>query len=376
MNTESQPIDQASNSAQPPRLPHPLRITEQSWPEGTVPVVSIWCITYQHVNLIRDAIEGFLMQETTFPVEILIHDDASTDGTADIVREYQAKHPQLIRTVLQTENQYSKGIKPRQFLDPLVRGEFIALCDGDDYWISPHKLQKQVRILEQDPTVALVFHNAWTKHEESRRDYFLNQGIDKSRFTLDEIVERDWFMATASIVFRRNPPLPPEITRYSMVGDMLIQLAACRTGEAVYLDEVSSVYRRHEGGVSEELWKGGDFHYEKFRPNNIWMYWLLRERVFSVSCHEAVERRIRNIVDKILGYAVLRKGMSRNHTLLRNYLFKVVCDNKPECVREEAVRRDGSLWLIMESQFRAFWKKHRKRQIQNFVRKVTNAIER
>ena len=340
-------------------------------------MVSVFCITYNHQKFIREAIEGFLMQETTFSVEIFVHDDASTDGTAQILKEYAEKYPQLFKTVLQTENQYLKT-KFAFFFEYLAkqRGEFIALCEGDDYWTSPSKLEEQVGILNADPTVSLVFHNCWMMHQESRRDWFLNHRIEKERFTLEDVIEREWFMATASIVFRRNPPLPPEIIRYSIVGDMLIQLAACRTGDAVYLDEVSSVYRRHEGGVSEELWKGGDFHYEKFRPNNIWMYWLLRESVFSVSCHEAVERRIRNIVDKILGYAVLRKGMSRNHTLLRSYLFKVVCDNTPECVREEAVRRDGSLWFIMESQFRAFWKKHRKRQIQNFVRKVTNAIER
>ena len=371
---QTEPKTQAS------RLPHPVRLTEQAWPEGTVPVVSIWCITYNHVNFIRDAIEGFLMQETTFPVEILIHDDASTDGTADIVRQYQAKYPQLIRTVLQTENQYSRGreawSRMRESFLAMVRGEFVALCEGDDYWTSPHKLQKQVAVLEQDSTVALVFHNAWVRHEESRHDYFLNHGIDKNRFTLDDIIDRDWFMATASIVFRINPPLPQEISRYSMVGDMLTQLAACRSGDAVYLDEVSSVYRRHEGGVSEELWKGGDFHHEKFRPNNIWMYWLLYERVLAVSAHEAVERRIRNIVDKILAYAVLRKGMSRNYRGLETYFWQVIKDNKPEFVDDEVIEQSGSLWSLMDSQLRVFWKRHRKRQIQNFVRKVTNAIER
>lgn len=341
-----------------------------------MPVVSIKCITYQHADFIRDAIEGFLLQETTFPVEILIHDDASTDGTADIVREYQAKYPQLIRTVLQTENQWSQGRKPNRFIDPLVRGDFIALCEGDDYWTSPHKLENQVRVLEQDPTVALVFHNAWVKHEESRHDYFLNHGIDKSRFTLDDIVERDWFIATASIMFRRNPPLPSEITRYSMVGDMLIQLAACRTGDAVYLDEVSSVYRRHTGGISEELWKGGDFHYEKFRPNNIWMYWLLRERVFSVSSHEAVERRIRSIVDKILGYAVLRKAMSRNYRGLETYLWQIISDNKPEFVDDEVIKQGGSLWSLLYSQLKIFWKKHRKRQARTIIHKVGNFFSR
>ena len=94
-----------------PRLEKPVRISEQVWPDGTVPVVSIFCITYNHVNFIRDAIEGFLIQQTSFPVEIFIHDDASTDGTAEIVKKYAEKYPTLFWTVLQKENQWSKGNK-------------------------------------------------------------------------------------------------------------------------------------------------------------------------------------------------------------------------------------------------------------------------
>ena len=106
VQTESQSVDQTSKVPQPDRLPHPVRITEQVWPEGTVPVVSIFCITYNHEKFIREAIEGFLMQETTFPVEIFIHDDASSDATAQIVKDYAAKFSQLFKMVLQTENQY------------------------------------------------------------------------------------------------------------------------------------------------------------------------------------------------------------------------------------------------------------------------------
>ena len=97
-----------------------------------MPVVTIRCITYNHHNFIRHAIEGFLMQETTFPVEIIIHDDASTDGTAEIVKEYAEKQPQLFRTILQKENQYSSGGWPkvRKMLFSMCRGKFIALCEG------------------------------------------------------------------------------------------------------------------------------------------------------------------------------------------------------------------------------------------------------
>ncbi len=114
-------------------------------------LVSISCITYNHRQYIRDAIKGFLMQRTNFPVGILIHYDATTDGTEEIIREYEKQYPWLIKPVYQAENQYSKhnGIisKIQYGLD---RGKYIAFCEGDDYWTDPYKLQKQVNILESN----------------------------------------------------------------------------------------------------------------------------------------------------------------------------------------------------------------------------------
>lgn len=113
--------------------------------KNITPIVSISCITYNHEDYIRDAIEGFLMQKTTFPVEILIHDDASTDKTADIIREYEKKYPHLIKPIYQTENQYSKGIGvSATYQYPRANGNYITLCEGDDYWTDPYMLQKQV----------------------------------------------------------------------------------------------------------------------------------------------------------------------------------------------------------------------------------------
>lgn len=89
-------------------LPEPIQITEQDWPEGTKPLVTTKTITYMHENYIRDCIEGILMQKTTFPVQVLIHDDASTDATADIMREYESKYPKLIQCFYQKENTYRK----------------------------------------------------------------------------------------------------------------------------------------------------------------------------------------------------------------------------------------------------------------------------
>ena len=114
--------------------------------------VSVMCLTYNHKNFIREALDSFVMQKTTFPFEILVHDDASTDGTDDIVREYIAKYPDLVRGVFQTENQFTKtGEYPYIHIYKLAKGEYIANCDGDDYWVDPLSLQIRVDFMDAHP---------------------------------------------------------------------------------------------------------------------------------------------------------------------------------------------------------------------------------
>ena len=130
-----------------------IELRNNTFDSEVIPLVSINCITYNHKQYIRDAIEGFLMQITNFPVEILIHDDASTDGTVEIIREYEKQYPWLIKPVYQTENQYSKhnsfiSISKIQYGRAL--GKYIAFCEGDDYWTDHYKLQKQVDFLESN----------------------------------------------------------------------------------------------------------------------------------------------------------------------------------------------------------------------------------
>ena len=114
------------------------------------PLVSICCLTYNHVPFIRKCLDGFLMQQTDFPIEILIHDDCSTDGTTEIIRQYEAKYPELIFPLYEEENQYSRGGAGKMDLYNYrrARGKYIAYCEGDDYWTDPLKLQKQVDFLE------------------------------------------------------------------------------------------------------------------------------------------------------------------------------------------------------------------------------------
>lgn len=255
-----------SDFQQASRLPHPVRLTEQTWPEGTVPVVTIRCITYNHANFIRDAIEGFRIQETTFPVEILIHDDASTDGTAEIVQEYAAKQPQLFRIVLQTENQWSKGIKPARYLQPMIRGEFVALCEGDDYWTDPLKLQEQVRLLELNPEASGSFHAGSVIRESGEELEIRPARPVPSRLTFSDVVVRNPIL-TCSLVYRYT--FAPTSSPWSVglrMGDWPLQVNLARYGDLLGIDKNMGCYRRHPGGVwtslskSEELKAIGEFY--------------------------------------------------------------------------------------------------------------------
>lgn len=130
----------------------------KNW-KGTKPVVSICCLAYNHESYIEDALEGFLIQETDFPFEVLIHDDASTDRTADIIREYEAAYPLIIKPIYQKENQYSKHVKiGSTYLYPRMQGEYIAFCEGDDYWANPQKLQTQYNLIIINPSFCMVTH--------------------------------------------------------------------------------------------------------------------------------------------------------------------------------------------------------------------------
>lgn len=172
--------------------------------ENSAPLVSIVCDTYNHAPYIKDALEGFLAQKTNFSFEIIVHDDASTDGTAEIIRSYERARPDLFRCVYREENVYSRDPKILEhYVFPLARGRYVAICEGDDYWISPSKLQTQIDHLESHPDCSLCVsaaemvtpekgHIGWVKPYEADCD-----------IPTDALIRGGGgFVATASIVTR------------------------------------------------------------------------------------------------------------------------------------------------------------------------------
>lgn len=229
----------------------PTPIREQTWPKETKPEVSIFCLTYNHETFIRDAIEGFLFQETTFPVKIFIHDDASSDGTPKIVREYVQKYPQLVHALFQEKNQWSTKRDWGWFTEPLFAqtGKFVALCEGDDYWTDPRKLQKQVEYLRTHPGVRLLCTRYLTRHGDSVEPPQLNFN--------DVVTAENWAspysLSTVTAMFRRQE-LAQSCPRRGVKNgkDIFLWRLLLQHGEAHVLSDCTAVYRLHKGGV----WSG------------------------------------------------------------------------------------------------------------------------
>lgn len=243
------------------------------------PLVSICCITYNQEPYIRDALEGFLVQRTSFPYEVLIHDDASTDGTADIIRAYANEYPAVIKPILQSENQYSQGITNVSglFNFPRAVGKYIAMCEGDDYWTDRDKLQAQVEYMEAHPDCALCFHSAKIELVERAVTERRMRPYRRSRVVApEELIGKKSGYPTASLLFRTEMVKAlPDFYNHAPLADIPLQLLAAARGYGYYMDRDMCVYRLG-GAVSwTKMMKQGNYE-EKQRQ-----YFLQMERMYQ-----------------------------------------------------------------------------------------------
>lgn len=215
-------------------------------------LVSIRCLAYNHASYIRQCLDGFVMQKTNFCFEAIVHDDASTDGTAAIIREYAEKYPNIIKPIFETENQYSKHDGSlRDIMNVACKGKYIAMCEGDDYWIDPYKLQKQVDFMEQHPDYVACFHNARVQYKNHVA--LFNNLEEKHHTPTEDIIKRRWFIATPSLLYRNIVLEMPEWSKEVVNGDYMMELLLAKEGKFYYMDDVMAVYRQDGQGMSSVL---------------------------------------------------------------------------------------------------------------------------
>lgn len=282
------------------------------------PLVSICCLAYNQENYIAKTLDGFVSQQTTFPFEVLVHDDASTDGTANIIMEYASKYP-FIKPIIQKENQYSKQVSVQKtFNYPRVKGKYIAYCEGDDYWSDPNKLQKQFNILESNSDISICLHKTMKITKEGRltNKYFPPFEMSSKRFTIEdylksELQEGNWTFQLSSFMVRKDVidllvsgTVP--FTKAFSVGDFPLIILALTKGDGYYINEDMSHYRVMAGGVMSKLKNSKNINFKINVTNSF------------IEGYKLLDEYTENKYHTIINHAIKRCEFS-NHITLENF---------------------------------------------------------
>jgi len=233
-----------------------IKKTEQeiikNW-KGSIdePIVSICCITYNHEAYIAKALDSFLMQETNFPFEIVVRDDASIDNTANIIRKYEEKYPNIVKPIYEKENGYQKGIKAMPIVEKKAKGEYFAYCEGDDYWTDSRKLQIQKDFLDKNKDYSMCFHETSVFIQEENKIHTSTNNLkDKDIYLEDFLLSNQG--RTCSFMYRNKNIKIPEIMKDLKFGDWIRHILQVQNSKARYLSRNMAVYRVHSGGI----WSG------------------------------------------------------------------------------------------------------------------------
>lgn len=210
--------------------------------------VSVVCATYNQVSYISEAIESFLMQKTSFEYEIIIHDDASTDGTSEIVKKYVNKYPNKVFAILQNENQYSQGVQfSRLYIHPMVRGKYIAICEGDDFWTDPYKIQKQYDYMEKNQGCSLCIHDGYLLTADKSILFHSKPMSEnpKKYYIEDAIMGIGTKVVTNSFFYRTELTRQerPQFVEMAPAGDFVAPIHYALNGYIYYMPEKMAAHR-------------------------------------------------------------------------------------------------------------------------------------
>lgn len=230
-----------------PKLRSEQDIISQWNDSSIIPLVSILCTTFNQERYIENTLIGFLSQITKFPFEIVIHDDASTDGTAEIIDKYKKLFPNLIKPIFQKENKYSKGIEIiTTYLIPNARGTYFAFCEGDDFWIDENKLEKQITAIKDHPNINICFSSGLSLYRDGTVKEFCKHKDKIHIFSVEEVIEGDGaFMPTCSLVIHKKVfnNLPIWFKTIAPVGDYFLQILGSLHKGALYIPDCTCIYR-------------------------------------------------------------------------------------------------------------------------------------
>lgn len=214
--------------------------------------VIIKCFTYNQEKYIEDALKGFVRQKTTFPFCALVVDDCSTDRNVETIKEYERKYPDIIKGFYLQENYFSQKKDKNPLLQAWVdRSQYIAYCEGDDYWIDENKLQRQVEFLDSHPDYMMHFHNALVRYQNHNQPDHLISTFDSGDFNTALLFEK-WQLPLASVLFRKeilNSQVYQDLIKV-YPGGFCFFIASSRVGKVFGLSECLSVYRKNDGGIA------------------------------------------------------------------------------------------------------------------------------
>lgn len=274
------------------------------------PMVSVQCLAYNHEKYIRQCLEGLVAQKTNFKFEIVVHDDASTDGTVSIIKEFEAKYPHLIKPILEKENLYKTNqVKMRQIITEHLTGKYIAFCECDDYWTSADKLQKQVDFLETHLDYSMCFHSAKKIYECETISWLGCESIENRDYTATEVFV-NWIVPTASIVCKREAIEFRRLLKGAnriLNGDITIILSSAMLGKIRGMSEQMSVYRVQSSGITydERAKKNralkAPFHFECIKENFPVVEQKVLDDTISKTYYERAEY-LESLSDKMLCY--------------------------------------------------------------------------
>jgi glycosyltransferase involved in cell wall biosynthesis len=313
---------------------------------GISPLVSVHLLTYNHAKFIRQSVESVINQQTDFKFEIIIGDDCSKDGTAEIVKEYEAKYPDLIKVVSGATN---GGPQPNSIrILNNCRGKYMAALEGDDYWIDPLKLQKQVDFMEKNPDFAICFTNTKVEFfDGDEQPYNLNDNIEKDVFELNDLIAETevWFMGTATLFYTKSSifPIQPWFPK-TKSGDIPMIMLAARHGKIKYLPDVTAAYRKHAAGASNTDGKDDAV----FLENRIMMYANL-DRDTYYKFHAKFKRNIGGWYYLLLNSKQLKDQYFRRLLISAKYMSLMY----PSIPNKKMVIRDHIIpnWAMNLSRF-------------------------